>query len=65
MSHDFPIKILVAPGKTRDANEEDQDYLRKLQPLLEAACEAEELIGIDVLDGFDNHPGPRREHGDV
>lgn len=43
-------RFLEAPGKTRPATVEDEAYLERLQPLIEAAALAEELFTEQELE---------------
>lgn len=44
------IKILVAPGQTREAVPEDEAVLKLTRDCIEAACEAEDLFELDELE---------------
>lgn len=51
--HDpFQTRILVEPGKTLEPTKEEERRIKRVQTLLEDACEAEELFELDELERF-------------
>lgn len=50
---EFKTRILERPGKTREATKQEElEFVEKVKPLLEAACEAEELFDLDYLERY-------------
>lgn len=52
MHEPFGTRILVEPGKTREPTKKEERQIKRMQTLLEDACEAEELFELDELERF-------------